>query len=121
MERTCLENMPVTNHLSFYTSTGFTLITAAVHYVMYRVSLEFLDVFEGFGAELPTLTQILIHPGYYWSVPILTGCAFLAHQMGYLGKVQTVLFGSALSLGSIPLCIIGFYLPIFQMGSVVTS
>ena len=88
---------------------------------MYTVSLNFVEVFEGFGAELPILTQMLIHPAYYWSIPILTGCVFLIHRAGLLTRSQTVFLSTGISLGSIPLCIIGFYLPIFQLGSVVTN
>ena len=121
MERISLASSSITKQLSTYTSTAFTFVSAVLHYVMYTVSLQFADVFAGFEAELPVLTQLLIHPVYYWLIPILSGVAFFVHRLGFITKKQTVLLGTGLTLGSIPLCIIGFYLPIFQLGSVVTG
>lgn len=111
----------MTKTLSIYTSIAFTLIVAWVHYFLSsKVASQFEDVFDGFGAELPWLTNLMLPDApYYWLAPIIIVLLHIAHHSGYLSRPMVLLASSVGTVASIVLCLIGLYLPIFQLGAVV--
>ena len=96
------------------------VVVGLLHYLLSNVAVQFGEVFEGFGAELPLLTQMLL-PGslYYWIIPIVIALCFALHHAGLLSKVQVLFVTSAGTVLSIVTCITGLYLPIFQLGAVI--
>ena len=114
--------MPPANPLSIYSSTAVSTIVAIAHFGLSRAAAQFADVFEDFGAELPMLTRLVTNDSlYYWVVPLGIALCFVAHHQGYLTRSQTLFISSAATIASIILCVVGLYLPIFQLGSVVNS
>jgi len=110
------------NTLSIYSSASFTIVVGAIHYSLSRVATQFNDVFEGFGADLPWLTNIMLPDSlYYWLVPLSFGICYIVHHLGFLSRPAVLLVSSVGTILSISLCIVGLYLPIFQLGAVVSS
>ena len=104
--------------LSFYSSAAISIVVAVLHYLMSGVAIQFADVFEGFGAELPLLTQFML-PGsvFYWFMPVLILLVFLAHHLGQIKRRVALILGSVLTVASMILCTFGLYLPIIQLGA----
>ena len=106
----------------------FALISAAIYaYLLYAVP-AFRDLFKGFGAELPTVTRLLLD--YYSVVMILLiGSIFLVVVLVYskttnnYALLQHLDHASSWNLGiSVACCflaMIAMYLPIFRLGAIV--
>ena len=108
------------NTLSVYTSATFTLIIAVLHALLSSVALQFQDVYDSFGAELPWLTRMMLSGSlYYWLVPVVLGSCYCLHHLGYLSRAMVLLITSVGTISSMFLCIAGLYLPVFQLGAVV--
>jgi type II secretory pathway component PulF len=108
--------------LSIYTSTTFTLIIAVLHALLSRVALQFNEVFDGFGAELPWLTKLMLSGSiYYWLMPMLFGLCFVVHHLGYINRAMVLFITSVGTIASMGLSVVGLYLPIFQLGAVVAG
>ena len=107
--------------LSLYGSTSIGVIVGVLHYMMTRIAHQFESVFEGFGADLPVLTQFLL-PGslYYWIVPLAVVITLAGHQLGHVSRRVTLLMSSIATVTSMIVSTLGLYLPIFQLGAVVT-
>jgi len=101
------------------------MVTAAlISFIMLSyVVPEFEELFEGFGAELPGFTQFIIgiHDSFYFlAAPGVIGNILIynfKHKLGW----WLVGFSGVMGVALIPLTIIAMYLPIFQMGDVVTG
>ena len=99
-----------------------TVITCILHVWLLNVSKRFIEVFEGFGAELPMLTKLFL-PGsvMYYLLPAAAIIALLGHPLG-MRSAKTAFSLISISSGLfIPAFIIAMYLPIFQLGSVVSN
>jgi len=89
---------------------------------------SFGDVYAGFGAGLPMLTSAVIHYSRYTVVLALIGIVPLVSMWwnrssgsqieGRYFKWVITSFGIALIVGSMTMA--GLYLPIFEMGAVVS-
>lgn len=90
---------------------------------------QFEKLFEGFGADLPYATKLVIDSyHYWWLVPLIMVGQFLYMQFGNVTSVaaQRVFFSLniffvVLEVLFVPLMVIVFYLPIFAMGKVVAG
>ena len=99
-----------------------TVITCILHVWLLNVSKKFIDVFEGFGAELPMLTKLFLPGSFiYYLLPAAAVIALLGHLLG-MRSAKTAFSLISISTGLfIPAFIIAMYLPIFQLGSVVSN
>lgn len=91
--------------------------------LMSYVVPEFEALFEGFGSELPAFTQFIITVHEYFFVLAIPGVigTILIHNGKYRPAWILVLFSGAMAVLLMPLTIIAMYLPVFQMGSVVSG
>ena len=104
----------------------FALISAAIYvYLLYAVP-AFRDLFQGFGADLPTVTRLLLD--YYPVVLILLiGTIFLVVALVYSKTTNNYAllqhldhassWNLALSVACSVLAMIAVYLPIFRLGA----
>lgn len=84
---------------------------------------QFESLFEGFGADLPAITHFMItvHSYYYLlAIPAIIGNILIHLQKNTAGWVL-VIFSGAMGIILIPFTVIAMYLPIFQMGKVVSG
>lgn len=90
---------------------------------------QFEKLFEGFGADLPYATKLVIDSyHYWWLIPLAMVIQFLYMQFGNVtsAAAQRVFFVlniifAILEVLFVPLLVIVFYLPIFHMGQVVSG
>lgn len=113
---------------NFIRAIFFVLMAATIYaYVLYSVP-GFRELFQGFGAELPTATRWLLDY-YYAAAILLIGCIFLLVALIY-SKItenhpllQHLHFASswylAVSVASLVFLVVALYLPIFRLGAVV--
>jgi len=82
---------------------------------------EFEKLFEGFGAELPAFTRLVITVHNYYYLLAIPGVAgnILIHLKKQTAGWVLVVFSGAMGVILIPFTVIAMYLPIFQMGRVV--
>ena len=97
-----------------------TIIAVGCYYVAYAFPIKFIEVLEGFDAELPLLTELVIriHPTFaflsYFSAVFLLG--FIRPIVGY--EKQRLVFKAAkinavLSFVLMLIVVISMYLPMF--------
>jgi type II secretory pathway component PulF len=89
---------------------------------MSRIASQFDQVFEGFAAELPFLTKLML-PGsiYFWLIPGIVILLAALNSLEVIQRSVVIALTAALSITSIGLYVVGLYLPIFQLGAVVSS
>ena len=106
----------------------FALIAAAIYAYLFYAVPAFRDLFKGFGAELPTLTRLLLD--YYPVVLIfLTGSILLVVALVYskttnnYALLQHLDHASTWNLGvSVACCflaMVAMYPPIFRLAAIV--
>ena len=97
-----------------------SVITALVHYGALRASASFAEVFSGFDADLPWLTQLFLQgsPVYYF-VPGLCIVAYIGRWAGFRAARPLFIGCAITSILVIPTFIIAMYLPVFQLGAAV--
>lgn len=101
-----------------------TTVASLISFIlMSYVVPEFEALFEGFGSELPVFTQFIITVHKYFFVLAMPGVIgnILIHNGKYRPGWLLVIFSGAMAVLLIPLTIIAMYLPVFQMGSVVSG
>lgn len=104
---------------------GWLTVTAAlISFIMLSyVVPEFEKLFEGFGADLPAFTRFVIgvHDSlYFLAAPGVVGNLLIHNFKNKLGW-WLVGFSGVMGILLIPLTIIAMYLPIFEMGKVVSG
>ena len=106
----------------------FALISAAIYAYLFYAAPAFRDLFKGFGAELPTVTRLLLN--YYPVVLILFISSILlvvaliySRMTNNYALLQHLDHASSWNLGiSVACCflaMIAMYLPIFRLGAIV--
>lgn len=108
-------------------SVVLTGISAAVYAAIYFSGQGFLDLFRGFGADLPFLTRVVLDSFKYYGVLIFIGLAPCIALLWDRERSVTdsnrlftlVLVSFCLSFVVLGLCVAAAYLPIFKMGAVV--
>ena len=106
----------------------FALISAAIYAYLFYAVPAFRDLFRGFGAELPTVTRLLLN--YYPVVLILLISSILlvvalvySKTTNKYALLQQLDHASSWNLGiSVACCflaMIAMYLPIFRLGAIV--
>ena len=112
---------PAPDALTTNTSLVIGALVGALHYAVFHLVYQYAEIYDEFGGELPAITRMLIEsPIYYWIFPVLVTIALLVHHAGYLSRSFVLLFSSIGSGISTALCVLGLYLPILQLGSVVS-
>jgi type II secretory pathway component PulF len=109
-------------HHSERVSVVITIITCGLHIWLLYVAKEFTDVFKDFGAELPFYTTLFL-PGssIYYLLPLGAIIVLIGqHLRLFPTKLAFSVIGISTGLFT-PAFIIAMYLPIFQLGAVVTS
>ena len=101
-----------------------TVLAALISFILLSyVVPEFIELFEGFGSELPAFTQLVIdiHNHFYlFAIPGFVGNILIHNHKLRAGWIL-VIFSGAMGILLIPLTVIAMYLPIFAMGKVVTG
>lgn len=84
---------------------------------------EFGELFEGFGAELPVFTKLVLTVHEYFYLLALPGVIgnLLIYNSKNVAGWWLVGFSGAMGILLIPLTIIAMYLPIFEMSRVVNG
>ncbi len=80
---------------------------------------QYLEIYEGFSAELPLLTKIVLMGA--WCIWILPFTAFMSIVFTFKAKNITstiVFFLFVIGIVWVPLAIYGLYLPIWEMESI---
>ena len=102
------------------------LFLSALNYLMMFFQVpRFTALFAGFGAELPTLTRIVLTISPYLGVLILIGLVpciqlFRTNDGARASKsLMWIVAGFGASLTVLGIWVAAMYLPIFQMGSVI--
>jgi type II secretory pathway component PulF len=101
-----------------------TTIGALISFIlMMFVVPEFEELFEGFGAELPVFTQLIlnVHNQFYLlALPGVIGNLLIQSFKNRIGW-WLVGFTAVMGVLLIPLTVIAMYLPVFEMGNVVAG
>ena len=108
-------------------SVALTIISGMLYSAIYPAVPQFVEIFEGFGAELPWFTQFILDNYYYFGLPYLLGlipCMILVKNRASVIPSEKHLFmliviNFVLSFFVIGITVIAMYLPIFKMGNVV--
>lgn len=102
------------------------LFLSALNYLtMFFQAPRFVELFAGFGADLPMLTGIVLTTSPYFGVLILIGlvpCIKLFNTSDGARASKSLMWiaaGFGASLILLGIWVTAMYLPIFQMGSVV--
>jgi len=108
--------------LNLYNSTLVVSTVCLAHFALSRVAVHFEAIFEGFGNQLPLVSQLIL-PGsvFYWFAPACTILAAVAERSGRITKSHVGLIGGGLTILDCIVCIFGIYLPIFQLGTVISN
>ena len=104
-------------YISWLVTIGAFISFILISYVV----PEFEALFEGFGAELPAFTRLIInvHEHFYLlALPGVTGNILIHNFKNWLGW-WLVGFSGAMGLLLLPLIVIAMYLPVFEMGKAV--
>ena len=88
---------------------------------------SFIDLFSGFGADLPALTKFVIHSRFFWgifSIPALALAIYITvlptHTRRYRRRMGLVLIMILVGIVLlIVMSIVAMYLPIFRIPKVV--
>lgn len=98
--------------------SGLFAVPAVV--VIYFLVPQFAELYDGFGADLPTLTSWLQH--YYHAVLVIPIALIIAWRFWPASSRASalVLIGGVGSMLFLYIVIVGIYLPLFNMGSVVS-
>ena len=106
-----------------WTSTTTTSAALIIFILLSYVIPEFEELFEGFGADLPSFTKLVltIHEYFYLlALPGVIGNVLIYNSKNVAGW-WLVGFSGAMGILLIPLTIIAMYLPIFEMSRVVNG
>ena len=102
------------------------LFLSALNYlVLFFQGPAFIELFAGFGADLPVLTRVMLTMSPYFGVLILIGLGpcielFKTSDGARAGKkLMWIVAGFGASLTVLGIWVAAMYLPVFQMGSVV--
>ena len=109
-------------HLSYGLSAFVAITTCLAQGVLILVAGKFQSVFDGFGAQLPLLTRAFL-PGAptYYIIAIVSLIAYLSrHYQWFPTRMPFILFGLCAMIEG-PVFVIAMYLPIFQLGAVVSG
>lgn len=102
-------------------SLALSAIVGVLHYAVFRLVHQYADIYDEFDGDLPPITRLLVDsPIYYWTFPVLVAVALLIHHAGFASRAFTVAFSSIGTAVSTLLCVLGLYLPILQLGSLVS-
>jgi len=104
-----------------------TIISAVIYALIFFSGAGFQDLFQGFGAELPTLTRFFSASYQYFGVLILIGlvpCLSLLwnqnRPVAESNRLFRQVFASfGLSLFLLSVSVTAVYLPVFELGAVV--
>ena len=86
----------------------------------------FTDLFENFGADLPSLTRLFVHGGgFLWVipllVPVLSSFVRVRTPDDKRRGIVALLLGVAVGFALPMLCLLSMYLPIFGLAAGVDS
>ena len=108
-------------------SAVLTVLSAVIYMAIFFSGAGFKDLFQGFGAELPTLTRVFLASYQYFGVLILIGlvpCGLLLRnrkrpviESNRLFRLVFASFG--ISLFVLSASVAAAYLPIFKLGATV--
>lgn len=83
-----------------------------------KVVPEFIALFEGFGAELPLGTRLLLATYRWWSVLVLAVIAFwLIRQRANQSQAPVVFFGIGSAIALFVFGVWACYVPIFGLAA----
>lgn len=108
-------------------SVVLTVLSAVIYVAIFFSGAGFRDLFQGFGAELPTLTRFFVVSYQYFGVLILIGlvpCMLLIRkrkrpviESNRLFRLVFASFG--ISLFVLSASVAAAYLPVFKLGATV--
>ena len=109
-------------------SSGLVVGSLIIYVLLAAFTPGFAELFAGFGADLPRLTQLALEKTHYALVPPLVGAGalmrlWLNRKNGSRMAISTmavtgIAFG--FSVAMVIAWFIAMYLPVFRMGSVVS-
>ena len=115
----CLLNS-VQQSLSMYSSTAMVVIVALVHYLLTKPAKFIREFLTDSGADLPLLTKMMFpDSAYYWIIPGIALLMVVLNVLKLVSKRAAISVSGLLTVVSIILFIVGLYLPMYQLGSVV--
>ncbi len=106
---------------------GLVLACGAVYAMVLRVVPTFVELFAGFGGELPWLTQfVLTYHKYQLVLLVPVSVPFLVlvrnpidYEANNRRRFRYVLVGFATTLMLYSLNLVAIYLPVFRLGTVI--
>ena len=104
-----------------------TLAAVGLNLYVARAVTRFTELFQGFGADLPALTAVMLEAQPLFLLLALVAAILLVVLIRSLGKdaikqrraFRWAIWSHVVSFAAASLFIFGMYLPIFRMGSVV--
>ena len=103
-----------------YSSTALVVIVALVHYLLTKPAKLIREFLTDSGADLPLLTKMMFpDSAYYWIIPGIALLMVILNVFKLVSKRAAISVSGLLTVASIILFIVGLYLPIYQLGSVV--
>jgi len=99
-------------------ATGLALAAAVALMVLAGwVQPAFVGMYRDFGAELPFVTRLALHPAWAWGVPSALWLAALALNVGRHSRARLVAlsFVALLGVGLVALGVLAYALPTFAL------
>ena len=108
-------------------SVALTAVSAVIYVVIFVGTLEFRDLFLGFGAKLPVLTQFVLASYNYFGLFLLVGLIPSVRLVWNRNRsvveknrlFTMIIVSFALSISLMGVFVVAMYMPIFQLGTVV--
>lgn len=105
-----------------YWSGLFSGITASAIAILVWMGAQlgaFRAMYAGFGAPLPTVTEVVLHPGFQWGAPAVLLAALLGINLH--GRRHSALLGilAALAVAAAIVEYWGVHLPINQVSGAI--
>lgn len=115
-------------NLRYLTGINFTVLffyTLAAWFIV----PQFEKLFEGFGADLPLATKLVLQSyRYWWVIPLLMFIQFLVLRFGNVSSAPAQrffyvvnIFFVVLEVLFVPIMVVIFYLPIFSMAGQIAK
>ena len=108
-------------------SVTLVLLSAAIYALIYFNGAGFENLFEGFGADLPMITRVVLTSYKWYGILVMVGVVpsfyMFKNRTCFIGN-RNRLFARVVASFGLALFMLGVvtaavYLPIFQMGAVV--
>ena len=118
------------NHQNWWViilAIALTVISGLIYAAIYPLVPNFRELLANFGADLPAITKFILNSYMYYGLFFLVGlipCIALCLNRNFLTGNEKKLFviiaiNFVLAFVVFGFVLVGMYLPIFQMGSVV--